>query len=109
VLAPGVRVGPGAVIRESVVLTDAVIEPDAIIEHTIIDKRVRVGQRAKVGARKAGFNPVITMVGKNSHISEDMVIEPGAVIGPDVIPDDFPSQLVNGSDYIQTKRLPYEI
>jgi hypothetical protein len=26
-----------------------------------------------------------------------------------VIEADYPSQLVRGSDYIQTKRLPYEI
>jgi hypothetical protein len=37
-----------------------------------------------------------------------MVVEPGAVIGPDVIDSDYASQLVRGSDYIQTKRMPYE-
>jgi hypothetical protein len=39
-----------------------------------------------------------------------MVVEPGAVVGTDVIESDYPdSKLVRSSDYIQTKRLSYEI
>jgi hypothetical protein len=38
-----------------------------------------------------------------------MTVEPGAVIGPDVIESDYPSPTtVRRSDYIQTKRMPYE-
>jgi glucose-1-phosphate adenylyltransferase len=109
VLSPGVLVREGAVIRESVVLTDCVIGKDAVVEHSILDKRVQVGEKARVGAVRAGFEPVITMLGKHAHVPAGMVVEPGAVIGPDVIEADYPSQLVRGSDYIQTKRLPYEI
>ena len=109
VLAPGVRVGPGAVIRESVVLTDAVIEANAVVEHSILDKRAHVGEGARIGAARPGFAPVIAMLGKNSHVPAGMVVEPGAVIGPDVFENDYPSTIVRGSDYIQTKRLPYEI
>jgi hypothetical protein len=38
-----------------------------------------------------------------------MIIEAGAVIGTDVIPSDFTAALVRARDYIQTRRLPYEI
>jgi glucose-1-phosphate adenylyltransferase len=109
VLSPGVLVREGAVIRESVILTDCVIERDAVIEHSILDKKVHVGEKARIGAVRAGFEPVITMVGKNCHVAAGMVVEPGAVIGPDVRESDFSSSVVRGSDYIQTKRLPYEI
>ncbi len=109
VLAPGVRVGPGAVIRESVVLTDAIIEANASVEHAIIEKRVHVYEGARVGVYQDVEKPTIAMVGKNSHVMPGMVIEPGAVIGPDVIDSDYPSQHVRNTDYIQTKRLPYEI
>jgi glucose-1-phosphate adenylyltransferase len=109
VLSAGVRVAPGAVVRESIILTDTVIGPEAVIEHSIIDKKVRIGERARVGARRAGFELMLTMIGKNSQVPAAMVVEPGAVIGIDVVEGDFISNVVRGSDFIQTKRLPYEI
>jgi glucose-1-phosphate adenylyltransferase len=109
VLAPGVQVGPGAVIRESLALTDAVIGANASVEHAIIDKRVQVHQGAHVGVFQDLEKPSIAMIGKNSHVPAGMLIEPGAVIGPDVIDSDYPSQHVRNTDYVQTKRLPYEI
>jgi glucose-1-phosphate adenylyltransferase len=108
VLSPGVCVGRGAVVRESVILTDTTIEDGAVVEHAIIEKRVRVGRDSRVGAMRASIQPLISMVGKNSIVMPGMVVEPGAVIGPDVIDSDYASHLVRGSDYIQTKRMPYE-
>jgi len=61
-----------------------------------------------VGAIRVGFDPLITMVGKNSLVPPGMVVEPGSVIGPDVIAPDYPSEIVRSKDYIQTKRPPYE-
>jgi glucose-1-phosphate adenylyltransferase len=108
VLSPGVSIGPGAVVRESVVLTDAVIGSRSIVEHSIVDKKVRLSENVRIGACREG-EPNITMIGKNSHIPTGMVIEPGAVIGPDVIDSDFTSSLVRSGAFLQTKRLPYEI
>jgi glucose-1-phosphate adenylyltransferase len=109
ILSPGVQVHPGAVIRESVVLTDAVIEAGAIVERTIVDKRARIGENARVGAIQIGVQPLITLLGKNSRIAPGLRIEPGAVIGPDVIPSDMSDRLVRGDEYIETKRFPYEV
>jgi glucose-1-phosphate adenylyltransferase len=109
VLSPGVRVLPGAVIRESVVLTDAVIQPGAKVERAIIDKQVEVGENASVGAIELDLDPRITMIGKKSVLPEKLVVEAGAVIATDVIPSDLSSNLVRSSDYIQTKRLAYEV
>jgi glucose-1-phosphate adenylyltransferase len=109
ILSPGVRVMSGAVIRESILLTDTIVEPGAVVERTIIDKRVRIGEKAHVGSAGAGPEPQIAMLGKKCTLPPGIVIEPGAIVGTDVVPEDFSSMLVRGDDYIQTKRLAYEV
>jgi glucose-1-phosphate adenylyltransferase len=109
ILSPGVTVKTGAVVRESVILTDTVIEPGAIVERAIIDKRAQVSENARVGAIEAGPEPKIAMIGKNSVITAGMIIQAGAIIGTDVIPEDFNSQIIRSDEYIQTKRLAYEV
>jgi glucose-1-phosphate adenylyltransferase len=109
ILSPGVTIKNGAIVRESVILTDTVVEPGAIIERTIIDKRAQVGENARVGAIEVSLEPRIAMIGKNSVIAAGMIIQPGAIIGTDVIPEDFTSQIIQSDDYIQTKRLAYEV
>ncbi len=109
VLSPGVIVRPGAVIKESILLTDTVIDSEAIIERTIIDKRVHVHSRARVGGMLNAAEPVLTMIGKNSEVPQGYTVEPGAVIGTDVIESDYPATVVRGDDYILTKRLAHEV
>jgi len=109
VLSPGVRVASGAVIRESVILTDAIIEAGAIVERSIVDKQVRIGENAHVGGIPVGVPPAITMIGKNSYIAPGLRIEPGAIIGTDVIPADISSGVIRGEESIQTRRFPYEV
>lgn len=107
ILSPGVRVLSGAVIRQSVILTDTMIHSGAVIERAIIDKRVSVGENAHVGALVD--ENAIAMVGKNSQVLPNMVVEAGGIIGADVIPSDYPADTVRQGDYILTKRMPYEI
>jgi glucose-1-phosphate adenylyltransferase len=109
VLSPGVRVMPGARIRGSIILTDVEVGSGAVIDNTIIDKRVQVGENTFLGAEDSGSEPHITLIGKNSVIPPRMTIEPGAVIGTDVVPSDFTSDLVHSDEYIQTRRFPYEV
>jgi glucose-1-phosphate adenylyltransferase len=109
VLSPGVLVRPGAVVRESIILTDTVIESDAIIERAIIDKRVRIHPHARVGGMVDSPEPVLTMIGKNSEVPKGFIVEPGAVIGTDVVESDYPATVVRGDDYILTKRLAHEV
>jgi glucose-1-phosphate adenylyltransferase len=109
VLSSGVRVQEGAVIRESILLTDTVIEAGAVIERAIIDKRVRIGQGARVGAISPEGPIAITMVGKNSQVPPGYTIEQAAVISTDVVAEDYPSRTVREGDYVQTKRLAYEV
>jgi glucose-1-phosphate adenylyltransferase len=109
VLSPGVLIRPGAVVRESILLTDTVIESAAIIERSIIDKKVHIKSQAHVGGMVEAPEPLLTMVGKNSEIPQGYVVEPGAVIGTDVIEGDYPATVVRGDDYILTKRLAHEV
>jgi glucose-1-phosphate adenylyltransferase len=109
VLSPGVLVRSGAVVRESIILTDTVIESNAVVERTIIDKRVRIHRHARVGGMVDDAEPVLTMIGKNSEVPEGYVVEPGAVIGTDVVESDYPGKVVRGDDYILTKRLAHEV
>jgi len=109
VLSPGVRVEAGAVIRQSVVLTDAVIKSGAIVDCSIIDKKVVIGERARIGARCAGEGHPMAMIGKNSKVPPEYIVESGAVIATDVIAEDYPSDIIRRGDYIQTKRLAYEV
>lgn len=109
VLSPGVKVMTGAIVREAVILTDSVIESGAVVERVIVDKRVRIGEKAHVGGIDPATEMGISMIGKNSHLPAGIIVEPGAVIATDVIPADFSSQLVKGDEYIQTKRLAYEV
>ena len=109
ILSPGVQVKPGAVIRDSVLLTDAEIEAGAVVERAIIDKRAIIQENAHVGSMEPGPTPAIAMVGKNSIVPAGIVIEAGALIATDVIPEDYPGTLIRQNAYIQTKRLPYEV
>jgi glucose-1-phosphate adenylyltransferase len=109
VLSPGVVVNQGAMVRESVLLTDTKVESNATIERTIIDKRVFIGENAHIGGYVQGLEPLITMIGKNSQVPAGYRIEPGAAIATDVIPTDYPGDLIRSNDYIQTKRLAYEV
>lgn len=108
VLGPGVRVDPGAVIRESIVLTDSAVGEGVVMERTIADKKSVIGKDVRIGAIREG-RLKIAMVGKNSRIPDGMVVEAGAIIGPDVVERDYPSGNVKANDRIQTRRLPYEI
>lgn len=109
ILAPGVRVDAGAVVRESVILTDSVVEAGAVVERTIIDKQVHIGENARVGKIDPTSDLRVCMIGKKSYVSAGLQVEPGAVIATDVIPEDYPGEVVRSEDYVQTKRLPYEV
>jgi glucose-1-phosphate adenylyltransferase len=108
ILSPGVVVESGAVIEESIILTDANIEENVIIRRSIIDKRVKIWQNAIIGDLSED-EQAITMIGKNSIVPENMSILPGAIIGADVIPEDYDAHVVQPGVHIQTRRLPYEI
>lgn len=114
VLSPGVIVRSGAVVREAVILTDAEIGPRARVERAVLDKRVQVGEAARVGAWGAAPAEAVTpadlaVVGKNSQVPANGVIEPGGTVGNDVVLSDYPDLKVKSNEILETKRHPYEI
>ncbi|MGQ9833755.1 MAG: glucose-1-phosphate adenylyltransferase [Candidatus Villigracilaceae bacterium] len=109
VLSPGVVIRKGAVVRESILFTDCQILAAARVERAILDKRVQVGENARVGAPGTGPGLTLVLIGKNSVLPAGLVVEPGAVIGSDVIPADFSSNYVKGGTTVETRRQPYEI
>lgn len=109
VLSPGVIIRPGAVVRESIIMTDTIIESGAVVERAIIDKRCKIDSNARIGGGIANPNIQLTVVGKNSVIPANMVVEPGGEISTDVTEEDYKAQVVHAGETIETKRQPYEI
>lgn len=108
VLSPGVHVGPGSRIDQSIVLTDTKIGENVQICRSVLDKRIRIQDHVTIGSMKQAES-LITMVGKNSVVVAGMTIEPGAVIGTDIIPADYNSSVIHSAERIQTRRLPNEV
>jgi glucose-1-phosphate adenylyltransferase len=106
VLGPGVRLAAGAIVRQSILLTDTIVESGAVLDRAILDKRVRVGAQARLGLPDGD----LVMAGKNSLIPAGTVVEPGAVIGSDVVESDYASLQVSSKQTIQkTRRIPHEL
>ncbi|MCC7189821.1 MAG: glucose-1-phosphate adenylyltransferase [Anaerolineales bacterium] len=109
VLSPGVIIRAGAVVRESIVATDTEIQSGAVVERAVLDKRVRVEQNVHIGWGVADQNIRIALVGKNSTVPANFVVEPEAQIGTDVVASDYSDSTVRAGDWIKTKRPANEI
>ena len=109
ILSPGVIVRTGSVIRQSVILTDTLIEEGATIDRSIIDKKVIVGQNAQIGVTTSPEIRPITMIGKNSQIKPGMIVEAGAVIATDILPNDYATDYIHKDELIESNRTPYDV
>jgi len=49
------------------------------------------------------------MVGKNSIIPENTVVQPGGMIGSDVIENDYSGNIVKSNQILQTRRSLHEL
>lgn len=108
VLSPGVTVRSGAVVEESVILTDTTISNDCRIVRSILDKRCHVGEESIIGAiQPDGIK--IALVGRNSIVPAGTNIHPGGTVGWDVIPSDYNSREILDGEFVQSRRLPFEI
>jgi glucose-1-phosphate adenylyltransferase len=109
VLSPGVIVRPGAIVRESIIMTDTVIGSGTIVERAVIDKRVKVGENVRIGGGIANPEIILAVIGKNTIVPVDTVVEPGGAIDTDVIASDYSGPVVKSGVTLETKRQPYEI
>lgn len=89
VLAPGVYVADGAVVKDSVVFADSRIEAGAVVDRCIVDKQAVIGAEAQVGAGDDNtpnralperLNTGITLIGRNSHVPDKMVLGRNVVV-----------------------------
>ncbi len=107
VFSPGVRIMNNVEINQSILFKDCIVGKNSIINCSILDRRVNIGENCIIGEHDSNFQ--ITVIGKDSTIPESWTIEASAIIGTDVIPDDFNANLVKSGEFVQTRRLPYEI
>jgi glucose-1-phosphate adenylyltransferase len=107
VLSPGVHIMNDVGIEQSILFTDCLVEKNSIINCSVLDKRVKIGEKCLIGEHNSDFQ--ITVIGKDSIVPRGWTVQPNAIIGPDVIPDDYNTNLVKSGEFVQTRRLPYEI
>lgn len=107
VFSPGVQIMSSVEINQSILFKDCRVEKNAIVNNSILDRRVMIGENCKIGEPNSDFQ--ITVIGKDSIIPKGWTLESNSIIGPDVIPDDFTTNLVKSGEFVQTRRLPYEI
>lgn len=85
VLGPGTVVQSGALVEDCVLFGDVVVEAGAQVSTAILDDEVVVGRGAVVGAAAPSNRPRdkdIVLVGRESHISRNGVVAPGARLEP---------------------------
>jgi glucose-1-phosphate adenylyltransferase len=107
VFSPGVHIMNDVEIDQSILFTDCLVEKNSIINCSVLDKRVKVGENCLIGENNSDFQ--ITVIGKDSIVPSGWTVHSNAIIGPDVIPDDYNTNLVKSGEFVQTRRLPYEI
>jgi hypothetical protein len=95
-------------VEESIILTATSIANDCQVIRSVLDKRIHIDEGARIGGREE-FDIKVAMVGRNSYVPPGTIIHPGGTVGWDVISSDYPSLEIHEGDFVQPRRLPYEI
>jgi len=110
VLSPGVVVEEGAVVRNSILLFDTVVGAGSVVDHTITDKEVVIGKQCQIGygddmtANKLEphlLNSGITLIGKRTHLPDNLKVGRNCKIGTDLRPEDFVTDTLASGDTIE--------
>lgn len=113
VLSPGVVVEAGAIVRDSIVLFDTVIGAGSVIDRSIIDKEVVIGKNCRIGhgddntpnkQEPSRLDTGITLIGKRSHLPDDLTVGRNCKIGTDLEPEDFPAGDLASGETIEDRR-----
>ncbi|GAC1342819.1 MAG: glucose-1-phosphate adenylyltransferase [Ktedonobacteraceae bacterium] len=98
VLSPGVVVEENAVVRDSIVLFDSIIGAGSVIDRAILDKEVVTGKNCQIGygddltpnkLEPTRLNTGITLIGKRTHLPDNLKVGRNCKIGTDLRPQDF--------------------
>lgn len=113
VLSPGVVVEEGAVVRDSIILFDTVIGAGSVVDKVIIDKEVVVGKNCRIGVgddltiankqEPGRLNTGISLIGKRSHLPDNLTVGRNCKIGTDLEPKDFESDVVESGETIEDR------
>ena len=112
VLSPGVVVEEGAVVRNSILLFDTVIGASSVIDHAIIDKEVIVGKQCQIGygddmtpnkLEAHLLNSGITLIGKRTHLPDNLKVGRNCKIGTDLDPQDFPTDTISSGETVEDR------
>ncbi|HSV30713.1 MAG TPA: glucose-1-phosphate adenylyltransferase [Atribacteraceae bacterium] len=109
----GVYISEEAEITNSIIMNDARMERKACIDRTIIDKLVVVGESAQVGwgldmTQNLKDPDVLysglSVIGKNTRIPAGIRIGRNCRIGADLVPESFPSLIVESGQSVELDR-----
>jgi glucose-1-phosphate adenylyltransferase len=112
VLSPGVIVEEGAVVRDSIILFDSIIGAGSVIDRSILDKEVLVGKNCQIGygddqtpnkLEPGRLNTGITLIGKRTHLPDNLKVGRNCKIGTDLRPEDFSSDTLNSGETIEDR------
>jgi len=112
VLSPGVVVEEGAVVRDSIVLFDTVIGAGSVIDQAILDKEVVVGKHCQIGygddmtpnrLETSRLNSGITLIGKRTHLPDNLKVGHNCKIGTDLRPEDFASDTLASGETLEER------
>ncbi|MFL5735546.1 MAG: glucose-1-phosphate adenylyltransferase [Chloroflexia bacterium] len=112
VLSPGVIVEEGAVVRDSILLFDTVVGAGSIVDRSIIDKEVVIGENSRIGygdnqtpnkQEPTRLDTGITLVGKRSHLPDNLKVGRNAKIGTDLLPEDFPTDTLPSGETVEDR------
>lgn len=113
VLSPGVHVCRGAVIQDSIVMNDTYIEEFSTLDHAILDKNILVGRGSILGfgedfspnrQQPRTLNTGLTVIGRGTEIPSNVRIGRNCIIGSDVMPEDFPTEILRSGETIASRR-----
>ena len=112
VLSPGVVVAENAVVRDSILLFDTHIGAGSVIDRAIMDKEVIVGKNCQIGygddmtpnkLEPTRLNSGITLIGKRTHLPDNLKVGRNCKIGTDLRPEDFPSDTLASGQTIEDR------
>jgi glucose-1-phosphate adenylyltransferase len=113
ILSPGVVVEEGAVVRDSIVLVGTVIGAGSVVDRSILDKEVIIGKNCIVGfgddmttpneQEPSRLNTGITLVGKRSHLPDNLKVGRNCKIGTGLRPQDFPAGTLQSGETVEDR------
>jgi len=112
VLSPGVVVEEGAVVRDSIVLFDTVIGSGSVIDRAILDKEVVTGKHCQIGygddmtpnkLEPTRLDTGITLIGKRTHLPDNLKVGRNCKIGTDLRPEDFATDTLASGETVEDR------